>query len=147
MGGMRKKIAIIIGLGCLASAPLGAQGTNSKALDLVDLMGMAGVEFPKGADLERMIREAEAHPLGSRMNPVRTEPTAQHAYLKRLRCSNGSRPAFKRVFAAGLGPFGRTMDEYVLSCDGKTEKVYVDMYHRGYVESRPIPGYTIRKPN
>jgi hypothetical protein len=114
---------------------------------MIDLMEKVGVSFPQGADLERMIREAEAYPLGSRMNPVRTDPTAQHAYLRRLRCSNGSRLRFKRVFSAGIGPFGRIIDEYIVSCAGKTEKVYLDMYHRGHAEMRPIPGYAIQKPN
>jgi hypothetical protein len=111
-----------------------------------DLIESVGVTLPKSEDLARRVTEAERHPLGSRLNPVRTDPASgPDGYLRRLRCTDGKRPRFQRVFSAGMGPFGRIMDEYKLACAGTSESVYLDMYHRGHVEGRPIPGYSIRR--
>lgn len=138
----------LIATGSPAATSLQAQSKAAPTLDWIDLVESAGVKLPKGEELARLVSDAERHPLGSRLNPVRTDPAGgQKEYLARLRCADARRPAFKRVFSAGIGPFGRIIDEYSLRCSDKTESVYLDMYHRGFVEARPIPGYSIRMPD
>lgn len=90
--------------------------------------------------------ELARHPLGSRGNPVRAEmPPGQHAYLGRLVCSDGKRPTnIQRVGSFGGNPHGSLMDLYTLSCGARQVEVYMDMYHCGYVENRPIPGFRLR---
>ena len=88
-----------------------------------------------------------AQPLGSRGNPVRVhQPRGQHAYLQRLACPNGSAPAFRRVGSFGVGPYSTIIDGYDVDCGGTKSVVFMDMYHPGYSERRPIPGFTIRAP-
>ena len=89
---------------------------------------------------------AAYHPLGSKENPVRAAgPAGQRAYLQRLRCSDGTPPAFERRGSVGAGPYGSIMDVYELRCaSGEPARaaVYMDMYHQR-VEDRPVPGFTI----
>ena len=85
-------------------------------------------------------------PLGSEENPVRASgPPGQRAYLARLRCSDGSPPAFERGGSVGARPYGSIMDVYALRCAAgqpAQASVYMDMYH-DHVEDRPVPGFTI----
>ena len=119
-----------------------------KAETGVDLeRALAGRPQVSGSALNRRIAAAAAHPLGSRHNPVRVEmPAGQHAYLRRLRCSDGRAPAFERLGNLGIGVYGNIIDGYRVSCGdappGRVE-VHMDMYHRGHVEHRPVPGFTI----
>jgi hypothetical protein len=98
-------------------------------------------------DLPRLIREADRHPLGSRENPVRAAmPAGQHAYLRRLRCSDGRAPAFNRVGNFAPGVFGSIIDGYDVRCEGGEpvrSLIFMDMYFPGYEEARPVPGFTI----
>jgi hypothetical protein len=85
--------------------------------------------------------------LGSQNNPVRAHmPQGQRAYLERLRCSDGRAPEFNRIGNFGVGVYGNIVDGYNVDC-GTAEpgraQVFMDMYHRGYVEDRPVPGFTI----
>ena len=114
--------------------------------DSLDRMLM-GESAKSGDKLDRAIAEAAKHPFGSKQNPVRAEmPEGQHAYLARLRCSDGRAPAFHRIGNYGLGVYGNIIDGYSVDCGsaapGKVE-IVMDMYHRGYVEDRPVPGFTI----
>lgn len=119
--------------------------TGSASQKPVDLMEMMGIKVPEGDALERLVEAAAKHPLGSRDNPVRASGVrGQRAYLARLRCADGKRPRFKRAFSAGIGRFGRMMDIYNVNCGSDTRQVYLDLYHAGYVERRPIPGFTVR---
>ncbi|HYJ30161.1 MAG TPA: hypothetical protein VEW25_07465 [Allosphingosinicella sp.] len=107
----------------------------------------AGQSQVSGSALDRRIAAAAAHPLGSRNNPVRAEmPIGERAYLQRLRCSDGRTPAFERIGNFGLGVYGNIIDGYRVACGdaqpGQVE-IYMDMYHRGHVEDRPVPGFTI----
>lgn len=106
---------------------------------------LAGESQVHGADLERRIRAAAAHPLGSKENPVRADmPKGQRAYLQRLRCGNGRAPQFRRVGNIGEGIYGNFVDGYETTCAGaKPVVIYMDMYHNGHVEERPVPGFTI----
>lgn len=124
---------------------LGACAASTGEPDLE--RALAGESQVSGRALERRIAAAAAHPLGSDRNPVRAEmPAGQHAYLRRLRCSDGRAPAFERSGNVGIGVYGNIVDAYAVDCGaaqpGRAE-VYMDMYHRGYVEDRPVPGFTI----
>lgn len=87
-----------------------------------------------------------AQPLGSRGNPVRVHrPTGQQAYLRRLSCADGNAPVFRRVGSFGAGPYTTIIDGYEVECGGGAKSVvFLDMYHPGHVESRPVPGFTVR---
>ncbi|RYY28275.1 MAG: hypothetical protein EOP62_03500 [Sphingomonadales bacterium] len=97
-----------------------------------------------GKKLAAAIKKADAEPLGSEKNPVRVSmPAGQRAYLSRLRCANGSRPAFERGGSTGIGPFGNILDVYGVRCAGAEEvSIYMDMYH-AEAETRAVPGFTI----
>jgi hypothetical protein len=108
---------------------------------------LSGQSQMSGKKLERAIAEASAFPFGSQRNPVRASmPPGQHAYLGRLRCSDGKAPKFERVGSYGIGVYGNILDGYSVDCGaaapGKVE-IFMDMYHAGYVEARPVPGFTI----
>lgn len=102
---------------------------------------------PGAEEVERLAESNHAHPLGSRENPVRAVgPTGQRAYLARLRCEDGRAPQFFRMGSFGLGPYGRILDGYSVSCAGDPDtnhQVFMDMYHPGYIEDEPVPGFTI----
>ena len=84
-------------------------------------------------------------PLGSLKNPVRCFfPTGQREYLRRLRCPDGEAPIFRRVGSYGMGPDKHIIDGYRVRCaDGKPLMVFMDMYHKGYLELAPPPGFKI----
>ncbi|RBP53655.1 hypothetical protein [Arenicella xantha] len=88
-------------------------------------------------------------PLGSQYNPVRADgPSGQREYLSRLVCSNGMSVAdFYRLGSAGPSPYGFILDMYMVKCDtdaGLVEhEVYLDMYHKGYLETNAAEGFSI----
>jgi hypothetical protein len=96
--------------------------------------------------LSQAIAAAADQPLGSRDNPVRADrPSGQRAYLARLRCDDGQPPSFSRDGSFGPGPFGSIIDRYSVTCPGSTPartQVFMDMYFPGYVETRPVAGFT-----
>ena len=83
--------------------------------------------------------------LGTETNPVRCEdPKGERQYLSRLRCADGKRPAFSRIGSFGVGPYGNILDGYRVKCEGDDEvRVFMDMYHEGYVEKEAVVGFTI----
>ncbi|MGE0421347.1 MAG: hypothetical protein AB7O88_03740 [Reyranellaceae bacterium] len=88
-----------------------------------------------------------ARPLGDKGNPVRVyRPSGQRAYLSRLVCAGGGAPTFSRIGSFVLGPYGTIVDAYNVACGASASRVFMDMYHPGYVERRPVPGFTIREP-
>lgn len=132
---------------CLSSNALAVQPPKPDEVgDALELM-MAGESQVRGAELQRRIEAASAHPLGSQENPVRAAmPPGQRAYLQRLRCSDGRAPAFSRIGNFGTGVYGNIVDAYRVRCSAASPAeavVYMDMYHRGHVEERPVPGFTI----
>lgn len=141
---MRKMIVLALaGAAMFAVSPARAQGhKKNEARDMMRSFG-GGLT---GKELEAAIAEAEKSPLGSKENPVReNQPEGQHRYLSRLRCADGSRPAFDRAGNVGEGVFGYIVDLYQVTCKGQSAvEVYIDMYHDG-PENRPIPGFTIVK--
>ena len=85
-------------------------------------------------------------PLGRRENPVRCSmPRGERDYLMRLRCSGGEPVEFKRGGSVGPGPHGNILDRYEVRCPGHpdTTSIFMDMYHRGYREMKPVPGFTL----
>ena len=131
--------------GLLGAMLLGAQPVLAGDDDVLARM-LRGESAMQGKELERAIAAAEASPLGSKANPVRvTSPQGQHRYLARLRCSDGKAPEFQRRGNVGPGPFGNIVDLYDVRCiSGRpaTSEVYMDMYHGGFIEARPVPGFT-----
>lgn len=131
-----------------AAAPAGkAPARGAAAAPSNSFLEMMAPGRPTGAALERLFAEAARHPLGSRENPVRADmPAGQRAYLQKLRCSNGAMPAFSRSGNLGPGVYGSIVDLYVLTCAGgqpARSEVVMDMYFPGYLESRPVPGFTM----
>ena len=145
------KFSIVIPVLAAAVTIGGCATSNTAPDDDIGAMLAAmsrGESMVKGKDLEQAIAEADTQSLGSEKNPVRAQmPQGQRAYLARLRCSDGAAPDFYRIGSFGVGVFGNIVDAYDVTCaDGATPektKVYMDMYHRGYVEDRPVPGFTI----
>ena len=84
-------------------------------------------------------------PLGSKKNPVRCfMPGGEREYLRRLRCSDGKPPTFRRVGSFGPGPHGNIIDGYNVQCaDPPVRMVHMDMYHKDHVELAPVPGFKI----
>ena len=102
---------------------------------------------PGQDDLAAAIAAAEAHPLGTRENPVRVGgPTGERAYIARLRCADGALPRVGQRGSAGVGAFGTIVDVYPLDCGdaapGRVELV-MDMYHSEHAEDRAPPGFSI----
>lgn len=98
------------------------------------------------AELRAAIQAAQAHPLGSRENPVRVcGPTGQRAYMARLRCADGSTPRIGQRGNIGIGPYRTILDLYPLDCGaaapGRAELI-MDMYH-GEPETAAPPGFAI----
>lgn len=145
---MRRLLPIVL-LGSLALGSCSSQAAESRppagasSAEPIDLMEQLGIRLPEGDVLAKMIADAARHPLGSKENPVRAAgPAGQRAYLARLRCGDGRQPTFQRAFSAGMGPFGRILDSYSVTCGEERREVFLDMYH-DHIETAPIPGFTI----
>jgi hypothetical protein len=129
-----------------AAQPREPATAQERPIDMADVERMlSGRSRHQGAELERLIAAAAAHPLGSKENPVRAAmPAGQRAYLRRLRCQDSKAPQFTRVGNFGAGVYGNIIDGYELTCAGaKPVVVFMDMYHAGHVEDRPVAGFTI----
>ena len=134
-------IMAIAALGlCVTSAP--AASARDRIADM-----LAAKSEMRGKKLQKAIEKAEAHPLGSKENPVRVEmPQGQMAYLASLRCTDGKPPKFRRIGNYGLGVYDNIIDGYDVRCEGSepaSSTIFMDMYHAGHVETRPVPGFTI----
>jgi len=134
---------IALALAACASEP--AEKQDDDALSFEDLMSGGRL---KDAALQTALKAAEAFPLGSEKNPVRTDmPPGQQAYLRRLRCADGNAPAFRRIGNMGGGVFGSIVDAYDVRCEGSTpasSTIMMDMYFPGHVETRAVAGFTIK---
>lgn len=142
---MRLNLLIALALGCaVAPLPAAAQQRPNEARDMMRSLGIKTMSPKK---LAKAIAKAEAHPLGSKLNPVRENmPEGELAYLRRLRCSGGEAPSFERKGNVGIGVYGSIVDHYAVTCPGAAPvDVYMDMYHDG-PENRPVPGFTMAEP-
>jgi hypothetical protein len=142
---MRQLICAALTL--LASLAIAGCATAKSSQDDVLSGGIFGPAMSP-AEMAKAIAAAAAFPLGNEQNPVRVNmPPGERDYLERLRCSDGNAPAFDRGGSVGTGPFGNILDVYGVRCltgTPATSSVYMDMYHGDYVESRPVPGFTIK---
>jgi hypothetical protein len=132
--------AVLVGL----AVPAAAQVSDEQMLQRM----LSGGPLMDEADLAKAVQKAAAQPLGSRANPVRTHgPRGQHAYLNRLRCSDGAPPRWSRSGNLGPGPYTSIIDNYVVDCGaaapGKVQ-VAMDMYHPDHVEQQAVPGFTMQ---
>lgn len=84
-------------------------------------------------------------PLGSKKNPVRCfMPGGEREYLRRLRCPDGKPPVFNRMGSFGSGPYGTIIDGYKVECASTpAATVFMDMYHKKFMELKPVPGFKI----
>jgi hypothetical protein len=131
--------------GCSSAQPNKIKTTsNERSVELL----MSG--RLKGQALDAKLREAQKQPLGSAQNPVRADLSiGQHAYLNRLRCSDGQRPNYERPTTPGPGIYGSNVDTYDVLCangEPKHTVIVMDGYFPGYVEKKPVPGFTIETP-
>lgn len=98
-------------------------------------------------DLDKKLAKAAQFSLGSPENPIRVyDPAGEVAYLRRLRCEDGRRPAFNRTGSAGLGPFDHIIDDYLVTCPGSKpaeSHIFMDMYFPNYIETKAPEGFTI----
>lgn len=139
--------------GCVStSGPSANSSASSRAsadagLDGILAAMMRGESATSGSKLDAALEKAAAFPLGSKDNPVRAQmPPGQRAYLARLRCADGNAPSFNRRGSFGMSPYGNIVDGYDVQCAGSEPAenlIFIDMYHSGHVEDRPVPGYTI----
>lgn len=89
--------------------------------------------------------KVEQAPLGSTDNPVRCHnPNGERYYLARLVDPQGREIDYGRMGSFGAGPNGNILDGYAVTVGDKKLEVYMDMYHPGYYEERPIPGFYLR---
>jgi hypothetical protein len=141
---MRK--IILTALLLLAAAPTPAQRIGARTQTPEQLLGQLGLA-PSDEDLAQSIAAADAHPLGSRQNPVRVGgPEGEQAYIARLRCSDGRPPRLGQRTSSGVGAFGTIVDAYPLDCGQAAPgqvTLIMDMYHSEHVEHRAPPGFTI----
>lgn len=149
-------IAGLMLLGACAAAPEpaleAAQASDPAATDVAALAllmsELTGESPPTTDEIAAIAEAASIHPLGSEENPVRASGAAgQRAYLSRLNCPAGGKPAFHRLGSVGIGIYGYIMDIYALQCPGGAEfTAYMDLYHSGYQEAQPLPDFTIDPP-
>lgn len=143
-------ILLIAGLslsGCATNEAEPAASTSLDDTDAVLARMLSGQSMVEGDALDAKLAETAAYPLGSKENPVRAQgPAGQRAYLARLRCADTSRPDFYRGGSAGVSPYGNIVDVYIVTCKGgepAESSIFIDMYHRGHVETEAVPGYGI----
>ena len=86
--------------------------------------------------------------LGRQTNPVRCDGAlGQRAYLDRLRDYSDQPVSYKRSGTHPGGPYGNALDSYTVAYhDGYSQEVFMDMYHPGFVEKEPPPGFKIVPP-
>jgi hypothetical protein len=133
--------------GCAQTMANAVGGQSAKSSDSIALEAMlSGQSATQGKELDKLIAEADKHPLGSDKNPVRVSgPAGQRAFLNSLRCEDGKVPAYFRVGNFGMGVFGNIVDGYEVTCANSApakSMVVMDMYHSGRTESRTITGFT-----
>ena len=141
---MRLIPLILVGLAL--AVPAHAQKPDETEETPESLMSALGLA-PDPERLREAIAAAEAHPLGSRENPVRVGgPSGERAYIARLRCADGASPRVGQRGSAGVGVFGSIIDIYPLDCGSAAPgrvSLVMDMYHSNHREDRAPPGFTI----
>lgn len=140
-----RTIVLLLAAGFLAGAPAFAQPPREESpapRENLEAFGAGSSD----EELARAIAEAEAHPLGTLQNPIRTGgPAGADAYLVRLRCPDGSAPVVTPRATGGVGAFGSVTDLHRIACGaaGPTTELVFDLYHEGHVENRAPAGFGI----
>jgi hypothetical protein len=102
---------------------------------------------PSQREVARLVERARDLPLGSAQNPVRVNmPAGEHAYIRRLRCSDGRQPRVGQRGNIGVGAFGTIVDRWPLDCGDAAPgrfDLHLDMYHPRHVETRAPEGFTL----
>jgi hypothetical protein len=139
------RIAALLAAALLA-APATAQELGARTASPDQTLGNMAASDPE-AEIEQLAAAAAAHPLGSLENPVRVGgPEGARAYIARLRCSDGSRPALGPHHAGAVGAYGTVTETYPLDCGGAAPgrvTLIVDLYHEEHREDRPASGFAI----
>ena len=128
---MRKQILVVIGLVLMAGM-------------LADALAQKPPKPKKLSD--KVQTEVDAAPLGSMQNPVRCATMAgAKTYIARLRCPSDKAPKAQYNGNVGQGPYGTNVDYYILNCKkaASTHNLFLDIHHKGFVEERAIPEFTI----
>jgi len=95
--------------------------------------------------LAAAIAAADAHPLGTLENPIRAEgPEGAYAYLKRLRCGDGSPVSLGVKATGGVDAFGSVTEVHPARC-GRAPPISLvfDIYQAENIEGRPPSGFTL----
>lgn len=102
---------------------------------------------PPADEVARLVERARDLPLGTAQNPVRVDgPPGEHAYIARLRCSNGVAPRVGQRHNDGVGAFGTIVDVWPLDCGDAAPgrfDIVMDMYHPTHNETRAPEGFTL----
>ena len=129
---------LLIALSGFFAAPAFAQASGN--IEIFDIMAPG-----ERATVTPDWKSINAHPLGTRENPVRGfQPEGQRVYLRRLICPDGAMPAFRRISSLGVGPYTSILDSYEVKCGDVVHVVVMDMYHPKHFECRAVPGFSIR---
>ncbi|HEV2079605.1 MAG TPA: hypothetical protein VGR19_06890 [Allosphingosinicella sp.] len=143
---MRKFLTLGTAALLVASSPLAAQKIGARTAAPEQVLAQMG-EGNSDAELERAIAAASAFPLGSLQYPVRVGgPSGQQAYLSRLRCADGSRPAVGQGVDGGTGGFGSIVQRFQLDCGSAEpgrQDLMMDKYHQEHRETRAPQGFRI----
>ena len=119
-------------------APIGQRTAAPETL-------LRGFDAAPDAEEDAAIAAAARFPLGTNENPVRVGgPDGERAYLARLRCVDGSRPAIGARVEGGVGAFGTVVGGFPAQCaGGPAVTVILDMYHEEARETRAPEGFTL----
>ena len=139
-------LPFLLAAALLAASPAFGQELGERSRAPEQILAELGLA-PDQDDLAEAIAAADAHPLGTRENPVRVGgPPGERAYIARLRCADGRSPRVGQRGSAGTGAFGTIVDVYPLDCGeaapGQVDLV-MDMYHAEHEEDRAPPGFSI----
>ena len=130
------------------AAPAGAAGGSPMPAQFITgVIRLAAAASPYRPEIPPPdppgVATAEAHPLGSKANPVRVcGRNGQRACLSRLHRRDGAPPDYDRAGSGGEGPHGGLTDRYELRCGKTRRNVCMDTV-RPRREDRPIPGFSI----
>jgi len=136
----------------------GCAGQQTQSVEKTSVTPRYGetVFFPKGAkslsddEYDRQVSLAQASPIGSADNPVRTglilPGLTEETYLDWLRCSDGTKPTYELANNdAGTSPYNAIMMTYSVRCrSGKPLEtlVHIDQFHTN-LDQPALPGFSI----
>lgn len=134
-----KRLALALAAAGLLAAPLAAQRLGARTEP------PSAHQPAPGDDLDALVAAAAAHPLGSAENPVRVGgPEGEAAYVGRLRCPDGARPAVGARAEAGVGGYGSILTAVSLTCaPAAPARVHFDIYHAEHDETRAPDGFRL----